>query len=161
MFLHPQCQRGFRHNEPTYESIWHYWQRMELPFTIYLPSFALPVDTLGRVSKLSRLLHKEIKPTDTPINGRPDWCLSYQDERPPRGILTQRHSGYTDGKRSAAAPRVKVTSGPARWCTTSSPNWRRWHCEIWTTLCLLTRFNEDIYCSRVLQLVILHLCGAI
>jgi len=39
------------------------------------------------VSKLSGLLHEEIKPSDVPINGRLDWWVCYLDERPPREML--------------------------------------------------------------------------
>lgn len=48
------------------------------------------------MSKLSRLLHKEIKPSDTPINGCLDWWVSYLDERPPRGTLALPHHCVRD-----------------------------------------------------------------
>lgn len=48
------------------------------------PALLFPVAILGRVSKLSRLLHKEIRAADMLINGRPDWWLSHLDERPPQ-----------------------------------------------------------------------------
>lgn len=71
-------------------------QWMEPSFTIHFPCFFLSVYTLGRVSKLSRLLHKEIKPSDVPINGRLDGWVSYLDEQPPRGMLALPHHCYRD-----------------------------------------------------------------
>lgn len=62
-------------------------QWIELPFTIHWLCSSLPVYTLGMVSKLSWLLHKEIKPSDMPINGCLDWWVSYLDEQFPRGLL--------------------------------------------------------------------------
>lgn len=100
--------------------MWHYYrQYIELPFTIHLPRSSLPVYTLGRVSKLSRLLHKEIKPSDIPINDRFDWWVYYLDERPPRGMLALLHYCYRDREGDATLLIVKVTSRPQWWCNAS------------------------------------------
>lgn len=81
-------------------------QWIELPFTIHWLCSSLPVYTLGRVSKLSWLLHKEIKPSDMPINGCLDWWVSYLDEQFPRGLLCL--TAVRDRK-DATALIVKVT----------------------------------------------------
>lgn len=51
------------------------------------------------MSKLRRLLHKEIKQSDTAINGRLDWWVSYLDERLPRGTLALPRHCHRDRRR--------------------------------------------------------------
>lgn len=60
---------------------------IKLPSIFQWPCSSLPVYAL--VSKLNRLLHMEIKPSDVLINCHLDGWLSYLDERLPRGVLCQ------------------------------------------------------------------------
>lgn len=93
--LHMQCQRGFRHNETTYECIWHYWQRMELPFTIHLTRSALPRSHIREGVKTEPIITQ---------GNQANW---HTDQWPPwlMGLLSRWTAPQRDPR--SAAPRLQ------------------------------------------------------
>lgn len=140
---------------PSCESIWHYWQRMELPFTIYLPGFALrrwhiregvktePIITQGNQTNWHA---DQWPPWLMPLLSR--WTAPQRDPRSAatetgRGAQQRRESRSPPGQHGDVPRQVQTgEDGTSR----SGPHQEQWRCFWGFTTC----YTPSVWCYSAL-----------